>query len=68
MAIKKQLEDYGAGFDTPENLINAAFAVQRSQERRVTREHNYPSGAVLGNLWLWGGGGGAGIAEIVRNC
>ena len=51
MAIKKQLEDYGAGFDTPENLINAAFAVQRSQERRVTREHNYPSGAVLGNLW-----------------
>ncbi|XP_023329577.1 uncharacterized protein LOC111702197 isoform X2 [Eurytemora carolleeae] len=48
MAIKKQLEDYGAGFDTPENLINAAFAVQRSQERRVTREHNYPSGAVLG--------------------
>ena len=50
MAIKKQLEDYGAGFDTPEHLINAAFAVQRNQERRVTREHNYPSGAVLGRL------------------
>ena len=47
MAIKKQLESYGYGFNQPEHLINAAFSVQRQQERRVTHEHNFPSGAML---------------------
>ena len=56
MAIKKQLESYGYGFNNPEHLINAAFSVQRQQERRVTREHQNPSGAMLSG----GGFGGSG--------
>ena len=50
MAIKRQLENYGAGFDTPENLISAAQSFQRSQERRVHDENSNPSGALLGNI------------------
>ena len=50
MAIKKQLENYGYGFNNPEHLINAAFTVQRHQERRVVQEHNNPSGAVLAGI------------------
>jgi len=50
MAIKKQLESYGYGFNNPEHLINAAFSVQRRQEQRVTHEHNNPSGAMLAGL------------------
>ena len=48
MAIKKQLQSYGSGFDTPEHLINAAFSVQRQQERRENYDTNNPSGALLG--------------------
>lgn len=47
MAIKKQLQAYGSGFDTPEHLINAAFSVQRQQERRENYDTNNPSGALL---------------------
>jgi len=47
MAIKKQLQSYGSGFDTPEHLINAAFSVQRQQERRENYDTNNPSGALL---------------------
>lgn len=50
MAIKKQLESYGYGFNNPEHLINAAFTVQRQQERRVVHEHNNPSGAELAGI------------------
>ena len=46
MAIKKQLQNYGCIFDTPESLINAAFSVQRQQERRVNNEGT--NGAMLG--------------------
>jgi len=45
MAIKKQLQNYGCIFDTPESLINAAFSVQRQQERRVNNEGT--NGAML---------------------
>lgn len=48
MAIKRQLEHHGAGFDTPEHLISAAFSVHREQERRVINENRNPSGALLG--------------------
>lgn len=48
MAVKRQLENYGSNFDTPEHLITAAFSVQREQERRVINENNNPSGALLG--------------------
>jgi len=50
MAIKKQLESSGNPFDTPESLINAAFTVQRTQERRSMVENMNPVGAVLGRL------------------
>lgn len=47
MAIKKQLQNYGSGFDTPEHLINAAFSVQRQQERRENYDTMNPNGALL---------------------
>ena len=34
MAIKNQLESSGNAFESAEHLINAAFSVQREQERR----------------------------------
>ena len=53
MAIKRQLEHHGAGFDTPEHLISAAFSVHREQERRVINENRNPSGALLGKQYIY---------------
>merc|ERR1719245_2090328 len=50
MAIKKNLENSGNPFDTPESLISAAFSVQRSQETRSQRENLQRVGAVLSTL------------------
>jgi len=50
MAIKKNLENSGNPFDTPESLISAAFSVQRSQETRSQRENLQRVGAVLSSL------------------
>merc|ERR1712212_369152 len=50
MAIKNQLESSGNAFESAEHLINAAFSVQREQERRSRLENLNPSGATLTNL------------------
>merc|ERR1719397_2116206 len=50
MAIKNQLESSGNAFESAEHLINAAFSVQREQERRSRLEDLNPSGATLTNL------------------
>jgi len=50
MAIKNQLEASGNPFSSAEQLITAAFGVQREQERRSNRENLNPSGAVLAGL------------------
>merc|ERR1711963_1017851 len=46
-AIKNQLESSGNAFVSAEHLINAAFSVQREQERRSRLENLSPSGATL---------------------
>merc|ERR1711973_745859 len=50
MAIKNQLESSGNAFESAEHLINAAFSVQREQERRSRLENLSPSGATLTGL------------------
>jgi len=50
MAIKNQLESSGNAFESAEHLINAAFSVQREQQRRSRLENLNPSGATLTNL------------------
>jgi len=50
MAIKNQLESSGNAFESAEHLINAAFSVQREQERRSRLENLNPSGATLTGL------------------
>merc|ERR1719341_2368706 len=50
MAIKNQLESSGNAFESAEHLINAAFSVQREQERRSRLENLNSSGATLTNL------------------
>jgi hypothetical protein len=50
MAIKNQLESSGNAFESAEHLINAAFSVQREQERRSRLENLNPSGATLTDL------------------
>ena len=50
MAIKKKLQNYGLGFDTPEHLINAAFSVQGQWERRENYDTMNPNRALLGIL------------------
>jgi len=50
MAIKNQLEVSGNDFESAEHLINAAFSVQRAQERRSRQEDLNPSGAFLQGL------------------
>lgn len=50
MAIKNQLEASGNAFESAEHLINAAFSVQREQERRSRNEDRNPSGALLAGL------------------
>merc|ERR1712200_3157 len=50
MAIKNQLEFSGNAFESAEHLINAAFSVQREQERRSRLENLSPSGATLTGL------------------
>ena len=49
MAIKKRLEHCGNPFVTTESLINAAFSVQRDQERGTHHENLNPSGAMSSN-------------------
>merc|ERR1719341_2265975 len=50
MAIKNQLESSGNAFESAEHLINAAFSVQREQERRSRLENLNSSGATLTGL------------------
>lgn len=50
MAIKNQLEASGSAFESAEHLINAAFSVQRAQERRSRLDDQNPSGALLAGL------------------
>merc|ERR1719187_3225870 len=47
MAIKRRLETTGAGFESAEHLINAAFSVQREQEDRMRTENNQNNSAFL---------------------
>jgi len=65
MAIKQQLEKgSGSPFSSAEDLISAAFSVQRNQERRIREENLNPVGAMLEGLGRgrdivtehWGGG------------
>jgi len=47
MAIKRRLETAGTGFETAQQLINAAFSVQREQEDRTRVENSQNNSAFL---------------------
>ena len=47
IAIKRRLEAAGSGFESAEELINAAFSVQREQEERTLVENSQSNSAFL---------------------